>query len=330
MAVKARLCALGFGLLAGGVLGSALLFAAGLSRDQARLVLGHALWPPPVEEPPPETRGPCDIDPPVLTASAFDRSALAVNDAVASGQELALLHDQLGTFEEQLRSGDFWEAFATSTDFEERRALFAVRFGGEPAALDAWQPVRDGARRMLAEVSAGKLSLGDWTSDSNAALMRVMLLDVAGQTEEAEQALAAIRVQHSCGNCASERSGRLDDRRSEAAERRGDAPAALAFYDVSAPARFFGQAFHPLPRAAHDARVGLLMLEAGRRWEAVCLLQQVVDLRPGTPGADVARRALDQIGSLRERDSARLRRVYIDGRRPDDLLRKLAETVLDD
>jgi hypothetical protein len=75
------------------------------------------------------------------------------------------------------------------------------------------------------------------------------------------------------------------------------------------------------------ARLGLLMLQSGRP-EGACVLQLVADLDPDTPGAEVARSALTQIGALRESTPERLIRVYVLGLDPFDARALLATRML--
>jgi len=324
--VRQRLLAMLFGSVVAVLIGASVLFLAGLSRADALREL-VALLPSAsaAAVPPAEQREPCEIEPPLPLKQPFDRAALVVPSSTTADAEAEALRVRLGEAEHALRKCDWWTAWRGEEEIDERRTLFATRFGTTLAATAAGRAMSDDAARLLASIERGDVDAGDVEQDSYAALFRVLLLDLAGRGDEATAALTAARAHHWCGNCAAERDGKIQERRSEAAERRGDGPAALAFLDLARQSKF---GFPVWPRAMTDTRHGLLMLEAGRDWTGTCLLQRVVDLFPGTPGAEVSRAVLQQVGALREPEPERIRRLYVEGREERDPLRKLAEAAL--
>jgi hypothetical protein len=308
------------------LIGASLLFLAGFSRDEALAELG-ALWPSAsaAPAPPREDREPCEIEPPLPMKQRFDRAELDVPGSVTADDEADALRARFGEAEVALRDCDAWKAWRLGEEIDQRRSLFSTRFGIRLEATAAGAAMTDDAARLLGSIERGDLDAGDPAQDSYAALFRVLLLDLAGRGDEATGALAAVRARSWCGNCYIERDHIIQERRSEAAERRGDSAAALAFLDLARRSSF---GFPEWPRAMTDTRHGLLMLEADSDWFGTCLLQRVVDLFPGTPGADVSRAALQQVGAFREPEPERIRRLYIEGREERDPLRMLAQEAL--
>ncbi|HEX5010109.1 MAG TPA: hypothetical protein VFY71_06890 [Planctomycetota bacterium] len=322
MSWSAKVATAAVALVAAGVLGSATLFATGVSRDEALQALGATL--PKHVTPPVEKRDPCSIDPPPPAVHPFDRSALVVESAVSAEREAQDLRAELLDAERKLKQPDSFDAWSIEEDIDQRRTLYVVRFGKDACKLPEWKAIADDAARILAEMEALDPPPVDWHADSYAATFRVLLLDLAGRSDEAARALSVARASHWCGNCLAGRQAELDARRSEAAERRGDMPAALVFLDRARSSPFT----FSVPAAATDARHGLLMLDAGRESSGICLLQRVVDLFPKSAGAEVARAALLQMGALRQPNESRIRAMYVDGRAENNPLRMLALEAL--
>jgi len=76
-------------------------------------------------------------------------------------------------------------------------------------------------------------------------------------------------------------------------------------------------------------RLGLLLYTTGREIDGLGVLQQVVDLMPGTHGAEVATAVLEQAGALRAPTAEHLRSIYLDGLPTNDVRRKEAQARLE-
>ncbi len=253
----------------------------------------------------------------------FDRSAMRPEPPIAATEELALLLRELQAAEALFRRDMSWQCWNHSRELAERLALFPWRFGKDPREVDGWAPIAAAANRLLADAEATPPALAFHLEDSYAALFRAQLLDLAGRRAEADKALADVRVQAWCGNCAAERTGVVKSRRAEAAEAHGDPVQALSLLD-DCVSSFFDSHRLNIGNDIMLARYGLLMLQGGREAEGRCVLQLVAELRPGTPGAEVARAALLQMGALREPTLERLSLIWIDGAEERDPYRTAA------
>jgi hypothetical protein len=320
MLLSQRLCAVGLGLLLGSVFGAVILFTA---RWSLSLELPEFAWhrePPTVDtrQPRLESQDPCELHVPTIPQCDFHRAEMVVVTQVSAEQEVRLLHGLLSAAERMLSAIDASNAWNQVVTLERRRAIFPLRFGRDPRSVAGWQAISDDAARMLAEIAAGHLALGTRADRCDAAMFQATLLDLAGRTEEAERAIAGVVVEGSpmrLGLLAA----RLNERRSEFAERRGD-PAVAREY-LAASRASLKQVTAGFPRDVPETRFGIFLLAQQSESEGICLLQQIVDLMPTSPGAEVARAALLQAGALRPPEAERFRRMYIDGRGENDLWR---------
>jgi hypothetical protein len=256
----------------------------------------------------------------------FNRLMLRPRPLLTADEELVALRRELLDAEQRLRrdAGKCWQH---ADDLAERVAVFPWRYGQDPRELDGWAPLRDEARRLVADLEHDPPELTLDTRDSYAALFRAQLLELAGRTAEADEALAQVEIHHFCGNCAGGRQVVVDRRRSEAAERRGDGAAAVQLLKAASSLPYDGWVLD----LEHDislARLGLLELQSGHDAEGLCLLQLLVELRPATPGAELARAALTQVGALREPTAERLQQAWIDGAAAKDACRVRAVRAL--
>jgi len=161
-------------------------------------------------------------------------------------------------------------------------------------------------------------------------LFRWQLLRLAGREAEAADVLdsldARVRATPGCFNCIAWDEGQLLLRRSEVAEARGEWSRAADLLRQGLGAGAY-TGWLNLSDVSSVTRLGLLLVHQARP-EGVALLQLVVDLLPGTPGAELARAALIQVGALREATPERIRRVYVDGLDDIDPRPRLAREIL--
>jgi len=249
----------------------------------------------------------CDLEPALPLARPFDPRKLHVETAVSASEELEQLAGILREAE-SLVSRDPKATYPISRGrVAERLALFPWRFGVSPHDVAGWDAVAAGAGRVLSYMAAQGQpgERDDWGR-----LLQAQLLDVCGRRDESEALLDSF-VTHGtgCGNCTAGRNDGLALARSVLAERRGQLDqAVLLLGDALCDDYGFGLRLDD----AHVTRFGLLLLATGNAELGSCLLQRVVDLCPRTPGAEVARAALDQVGALRPPTFERLRALYVD------------------
>ncbi len=322
-----------FGLGVGVAFGIAFLILVGISPNRALAILASDFAdafaaaprvPPALVDHREWLLLPCAGQAMPAISRPFDPAALHVEATTTPEAQmvelLAMLRDAAATFRREPRHID------SGQDLARALALFPWRFGLDARRQAGWQALADEARRVLEDVEADPARLPLDGRDSYAELFRVQLLQLAGRDDEAAERLARLEVRHMCGNCAAERTAVVNRRRSEAAERRGDVAEALALLE-STVASPFGMG----SRLGHDsdaARLGLLLLLAGRDTDGACVLQQAVDLFPGSPGAEVARAALGQLGALREPTPERLKVIYLDGLPEHDFRRRMAQQAM--
>lgn len=262
----------------------------------------------------------CDLEPPLPLARPFDPRQLHVETAVSAKEEL----EQLAVILREAESLVAQDARATYLisrgRLAERLALFPWRFGLSPGNVAGWDAVAAGAGRVLSHMTAQgqPREQDDWGR-----LLQAQLLDACGRRDQSEALLDGF-ITHGtgCGNCNEGREDALALARSVLAERRGQLEeAVLLLGDGLCDDYGFGLHLDD----AHVTRFGLLLLATGDAELGPCLLQRVVDLCPRTPGAEVARAALEQVGALRPPTFERLRALYVDA--PEDRSRFKSRAV---
>lgn len=247
------------------------------------------------------------------------RRSLRVETSVTPDAELLALRDELLALVANLDRGANYATWTQSEEISERLALFPWRFGIEPRDAGAWDDLALAAEQVLDRVEGRQdpeLKLSE--TDSYAQLLRCLLLELAGRTDDAATALEAVEVHHFCGNCAAGRRAVVDRRRSEAAERRGETEKAVELLRKTLIDPYdFGSAMDAADPVT-CTRCALLFAQTGREADAVALFQLVADLRPETPSAAVARAALRQMDAWIEPTVERLESVYIATAQNDD------------
>ena len=238
--------------------------------------------------------------------------SLHVETSVTPAAELLALRDELLALVANLDRGAAYQSWTQSADISGRLTLFPWRFRIAPRELDAWDELSLAAEAVLDRVEGrAEPTLILSETDSYAQLLRCLLLELAGRSEESTTALAAVEVHHWCGNCAAGRQAVVARSRSEAAERRGETAEALALLSSTLIDPFgFGSAMDAVDPVT-CTRTALLFAQTGRDADAVLLFQLVADLQPGTPSAEVAHAALVQMGAWIEPSGERLEAAYI-------------------
>lgn len=268
-------------------------------------------------------RLPCTDLPAARATQILDHASLHVDSQARPESVLSDLADMLRSVAARDQDGNVSINGSLAGEISASLALFPWRFGSDPREQPGWGALLEEARRMLADVEADPARLPLDEEDSSEELIRILLLDVAGRSNEAATRLERVQVHHYCGNCAAARQAAVERRRSEMAERRGDLGEALE----RALAAIEGDSYmgRHLGTDAEATRLGMLLLQLGRSDEGLCVLQQVVDLSPGTAGAEVARAVLSRSGALRDPTRERLQAVYVDGLGRWDSRRPVAE-----
>ena len=265
----------------------------------------------------------CAIESPAVPTRQFDPRRLVVDAAVTPEQELESIAAALS---EPAVQGWGWRRIYDE-DVQGRLALFPWRFGVEPTDVAGWPAVESAAAQLLEVVVAEGSAFASTANNTHAQLLEVLLLDLSGHRAEADERLGSMTITYrGCGNCREGREDSLASARAVLAERSGQIEIAIDLLEES-----LSDDYNPAVQLSSDAeaaRYGLLQLLGGRADRGVCVLQRLVDLRPGTPGAEVARAALEQIGALRVPTAERLRTLYLDASDVHKELRALAIAAL--
>ncbi|HEX5008939.1 MAG TPA: hypothetical protein VFY71_00960 [Planctomycetota bacterium] len=247
----------------------------------------------------------------------FDPSWLDAGTSDTPEMLLARLDAELLSTAQRMRDGDPSIPWHAVHRIAGPLALLAWRFHAEPQALAAFLPLGADAEGLLAESDSCGSPLARPEEDVEGQLFRWLLLELSGRRDAAEARLATIEIvcHGCCGNAVASMERDIDLCRAYAAVLRGDHQAALTLL-VKVESSWAGPAGPVLDEGdeASPVLLGLLLLEAGRDAEGVCLLQRLVDLDPASTCGRVARAALVQVDALRQPDFERIAQTYLEGR----------------
>jgi hypothetical protein len=215
----------------------------------------------------------------------------------------------------------------TCEEVSARLALFSWRFGRQPQETGGWGTLAETARALLARIErdvqrpVADIALPDGWFGPPWSLPRALLLDVGGRPDEARTLLFEpdrILRRHCCGMHVTCDEGMLALARSEHAQRHADAARALLHVQQAILFRESWQGFEDAPgRAAlNDARLGILLLEAGREADAVTVFESLLSARPEGIGAAIAEAELGRRGVPPTERRGRMELVRLD--RDDD------------